>query len=612
MKSKLLFIIFTLLFLISCKFNDDEIEIENDQTNSESAIGYTTINVIFNTEDSLPKKSVSVSIIGKDARQIFDSEGKTNYRVKNGELDLLLATGVNPTNENPVTFSLLAYMEGYPPLKQEVVVSNSNEKISINCIFKKPIVLNKEQKKTTTLIDKNKVDKKLISNSDVVYTKSKVQKPANTNELKKEIILVNKKQVKTEKNITASLPETEAQKPTITSKIKKEVILFEKKKFNFEKNVDATSPITEVQKPTIIPKIKKDIILVEKKPVNTQTNLSFSSTKNEILIPTITPNIKKEVILDEKKSIKVEKNVIANLSKIDAQQSTITELNKDLITEKIENIKTDSLRVIAKSNVKSPKIDARKLIITELKKDSVNKNKRRSIFKTLNSKIKNDTSKIEKQNDNLNLTKKDSIKFERKNLAVSIGVGFPLYSLSLNYQFSNKIGARLGFLTGFYEPYYYTSFKANYTEVKGNFQVNMINLFLDYFPRDKSIFRFTFGIAKSFNDYSFSVTPLTNQSFGYIAYTPADIGKIKTKVLVNSFMPYLGIGLGRAIPTYRLGLGLDLGLYYQGSPKFKFQSEGSFIPSDTEKNTDLFNNTFSDWVFLPSINFQIKYKILPR
>lgn len=210
------------------------------------------------------------------------------------------------------------------------------------------------------------------------------------------------------------------------------------------------------------------------------------------------------------------------------------------------------------------------------------------------------------------VSQNDSIKFDRKNLAISIGAGFPGYSLSINYQLNKKFGTRIGYLYGFYDPYYYTSFKGNYTEVKGSFQVNMINLFLDYFPNAKSTFRVTLGLANSYNEYTVTVTPLTNQTYGYITYTPDDIGKIKTEILVNSIMPYLGIGLGKAVPTNRLGLGLDIGLYYQGSPKFNFQSEGSFKPSDNEKNTNLFNNTFSNWVLIPSINFQVKYKILPK
>jgi hypothetical protein len=206
----------------------------------------------------------------------------------------------------------------------------------------------------------------------------------------------------------------------------------------------------------------------------------------------------------------------------------------------------------------------------------------------------------------------DSIKFERKNLAASIGLGFPGYSISLNYQLNKQISARIGYLYGFYDPYYHTSFKGNYTEVKGNFQINMLNLFLDYYPIQNKNFRITFGLANSNNEYSITVTPLTNQTYGYITYTPADIGKIKTEVQVNNFMPYLGIGFGKAVPANKLGLGLDLGFYYQGSPKFKFQSEGSFKPSDNEKNTNLFNTTFSNWALLPSVNFHVTYKILPQ
>lgn len=206
----------------------------------------------------------------------------------------------------------------------------------------------------------------------------------------------------------------------------------------------------------------------------------------------------------------------------------------------------------------------------------------------------------------------DSIKFERKNLAISVGFGFPEYSLSLNYQLNNQLSARLSYLIGSYQPNYYTSFKGNYTEVKGDFDFNMFNLFFDYYPSKNNTFRISLGLARCNNNLSLTVTPLTDQSFGYITYTPSDIGKIKTEILVNSIMPYLGIGLGKAVPTNRLGLGLDIGLYYQGSPKFNFQSDGSFKPSNNDFNRILFENSFSNWVFIPSINLQIKYKILPR
>ncbi|MEI7977932.1 MAG: hypothetical protein WCI53_03740, partial [Bacteroidota bacterium] len=154
MKFNLIIILFTLLFINACNFNEGENE--NIENNSDSILVNTAIKAIFSTEDSLSLKNISVSIIGKDAEHIFDIEGKTNFKVENGVLDLFLAPGVKPTNENPMTFTIQANMDGYLPMKQEVLVYNNTDKISVNCIFKKFIILNKEQKKDITLIEKNK------------------------------------------------------------------------------------------------------------------------------------------------------------------------------------------------------------------------------------------------------------------------------------------------------------------------------------------------------------------------------------------------------------------------------------------------------------------------
>jgi hypothetical protein len=66
---------------------------------------------------------------------------------------------------------------------------------------------------------------------------------------------------------------------------------------------------------------------------------------------------------------------------------------------------------------------------------------------------------------------------------------------------------------------------------------------------------------------------------------------------------------GKTIPNTKLGMGIDLGLYYHGSPKFKLITKGSFEPSNNQKNISLLNNAFNDWVFFPMANIIIVYRI---
>lgn len=205
--------------------------------------------------------------------------------------------------------------------------------------------------------------------------------------------------------------------------------------------------------------------------------------------------------------------------------------------------------------------------------------------------------------------KKDSIPFERKNFGISIGSGTIGFNVNLHHQISRNFGIRFGYSEAYYSPQYFTIVAGNSINVTADFQIKLINLQLDYFPFKNKIFRITTGISRNNKSYFLDVTPLTGQTFGYISYTPESIGKLKVEAVVNEFNPYFGIGFGKTIPNTKFGMGLDLGLFYHGSPKFKLITTGSFGPSNNEKNILLMNNAFVDWFFFPMVNVNIIYKI---
>ena len=628
MKFKLIIVLFTLLFINACNFNEGENE--NNQTNSDSIVVNTTIKAIFSTEDSLSEKNISVSIIGKDAEHIFDVEGKTNYKVENGVLNLFLAPGVNPTNENPLTFTIQANMEGYLPIKQEVFVYNNTEKVSVNCIFKKPIILNKEQKKEATLIEKNKnkTDTKVNSNSPQVSTKAEVKKPTITTEEKNKPTPTEKKIVdvkaKVNPNSPQVSPKAEVKKPTITTEEKSKPTPTEKKIVDVKAKVNSPqiSPKAEVKKPTITTEEKNKPTPTEKKIVDVKAKVNPDSPqvslKAEVKKPTITSEEKNKPTPTEKKIVKIDSiNFVVGSNivkpKVEAQKPTVTVIKKEEIPAKKENIKTDTLGIIANSNSLLPKVDINKQKLNgKQKKDSINVTKKKDNIDTLtlNSRIDSDTFKIEKQNASLIAAQnKDTIPFNKKNLGISLGLGSIGYNLSLHHQFNKKFGVRLGYSRGYYDPQYYTVFSGNSINVVSDFNVEMLNFHLDYFPFKNKIFRISTGISRNFNTYLINITPLTNQTFGYISYPPESIGNLQVKVTVDEYNPYLGIGFGKTIPNTKLGMGVDLGLYYHSSPKFKLITKGSFEPSNNQKNISLLNNAFYDWVFFPMANLIIVYRI---
>lgn len=199
-----------------------------------------------------------------------------------------------------------------------------------------------------------------------------------------------------------------------------------------------------------------------------------------------------------------------------------------------------------------------------------------------------------------------------KNLAFSLGAGTTGYSAAIHYQLSNRIGLRLGYSKGFYEPSYFTVISGNSINVTTEFNIETLNLLVDYFPFNNKIFRITGGIAQNNNSYKVNITPTSGQTFGYIVYPPEMIGNMELLTFTEEYNSYFGIGFGKTNPTTRLGLGIDLGLYYHGSPKFKIIANGSFAPSNKQKNILTFENAFNDWYVFPLVNLHIKYRILPN
>jgi hypothetical protein len=210
------------------------------------------------------------------------------------------------------------------------------------------------------------------------------------------------------------------------------------------------------------------------------------------------------------------------------------------------------------------------------------------------------------------LNQNDTIKSSHKNFAISLGAGTTGNSAAIHYQIGKRIGLRLGYSNGYYNPSYFTVISGNSINVTTDFNIETYNLLIDYFPFKNKIFRITGGIAKNNNSYKVNITPTSSQTFGYIVYPPEMIGNLKLVTLTEELNPYFGIGFGKTSPTTRLGLGIDFGLYYHGSPKFKILAVNSFEPSDKLKNVLTFENAFKDWYFFPLVNLHIKFRIFPN
>jgi len=131
--------------------------------------------------------------------------------------------------------------------------------------------------------------------------------------------------------------------------------------------------------------------------------------------------------------------------------------------------------------------------------------------------------------------------------------------------------------------------KERETEVEGKLHMGDFKLLLNYFPFRGSSFRLTGGFyigkkelvsaenTESVNRFDDGTDFEEGEGLemgDYIVGFNKD-GFAKASIKVNSFKPYVGIGIGRNIPRNTIGVSADLGVQFWGSPAIYEQQTGT-------------------------------------
>jgi hypothetical protein len=196
------------------------------------------------------------------------------------------------------------------------------------------------------------------------------------------------------------------------------------------------------------------------------------------------------------------------------------------------------------------------------------------------------------------------------NLAFSLNAGSSGLGIEVLSKPFKKVGFRIGHFTGNFVGRYYTVFENKSILVEGKFNYSMTNLFVDYYPFKKTTFRITAGASYNQNKSKTILSPDDAQKIGYIFYSPEKLGNVVLTAKGNEISPYLGFGFGNNVPKYRVGLAVDLGLFYQGKSKFDVQGNGSFKPSGTSENEAILEDAFRQFVAYPFVNFSLRFRLI--
>lgn len=152
--------------------------------------------------------------------------------------------------------------------------------------------------------------------------------------------------------------------------------------------------------------------------------------------------------------------------------------------------------------------------------------------------------------------------------------GFKASTLGAGAEIGTSLGDSFGIrLTGNY-------FSADYDDTVDSIDYNLdLNLLsfgamLDWYPFSNA-FRITAGALFNSNEIEAQADSSASYEIGETTYPAASVGTLQGEVDFNAIAPYAGIGIDTSFDkNYGLGIVLELGVVYQGSPDVSLTADG--------------------------------------
>jgi hypothetical protein len=107
------------------------------------------------------------------------------------------------------------------------------------------------------------------------------------------------------------------------------------------------------------------------------------------------------------------------------------------------------------------------------------------------------------------------------------------------------------------------------------------SLIADWYPTGGG-FRFSFGGVYNGIEGSGSILPVEPVEVGSRTYSPQQVGSVTAEITPSmTIAPYGGIGFGNAL-SRRIGIQMDMGAVYLGSPEVELVTTGMLTPTAQE------------------------------
>lgn len=155
----------------------------------------------------------------------------------------------------------------------------------------------------------------------------------------------------------------------------------------------------------------------------------------------------------------------------------------------------------------------------------------------------------------------------------------------------------------------------DYIDLEGKTGFTNGKLLVDFYPSRNSSFHVTAGayfggskIIEAYNEEDGALLNYRNLFIGDYILEPDEEGNINAQIKTNSFKPYIGIGIGRAVAKRKnLSFQFDMGVQFWGKPKI--MCNGNQLEASDLDDEGEFLDVVSNLRVYPVISFRLAGKI---
>jgi hypothetical protein len=154
-------------------------------------------------------------------------------------------------------------------------------------------------------------------------------------------------------------------------------------------------------------------------------------------------------------------------------------------------------------------------------------------------------------------------------------------------------------------------------ELDGTATVGAVGALLDFHPFG-NFFRLTGGLTVNLFDVAADGTATDDYCFGDLEggvcsgklFSPDRLGTFGAGVsYASSIAPYAGIGFGKIAGRRRIGLLMDIGALYAGSPEIDLEATGLLTPTASTEQEQILNTGIESFKWYPVVSFGIAIRL---